>query len=526
MSDTPEKSIKQLCIYLLKSGRATYMEYIKGKYEVESASIKSEFALDGEIFYPSTHSAPPRWKQDIQDLAATSISVDDNCSNKAILLTRLDGATLAVTFGYGRSLLKEEDIERNFGLKVALSIIDSKKIRSVNTATFEDMVVSSQRQASSQTTQEEFEIDTIGNIFRGVTGVPANEQFGNTVSGKDMLKVSVFMHITELKEKLQSYIAAYRSENYRTNDFEWIDNINEVRDAVLAEELDSCLLEKLDEHLTDDITISPPETIDWDNTMGIFIKGAGRELAEPTNTIDINAYLARSRSINIAKLKRDKLMVCNIDGSDYAATSIYSALVTHVLFDDKRYVLCMGCWYLIQSDFYSKVSSFVDTIPRCDGILPSCTSQVEGEYNESTASNDPNLCLLDKLLFRVEDAPTSIEACDLFSKDKKFIHVKFKTRSSLLSHLFAQGRVSYQSFIADEHYRKAVVEKINELFGEEILHTDDTAEGYEIIYGIITKKDGRLSDIIPFFSAVTLMQTAKALTTLRARCSVCIIQQE
>ena len=46
-----------------------------------------------------------------------------------------------------------------------------------------------------------------------------------------------------------------------------------------------------------------------------------------------------------------------------------------------------------------------------------------------------------KKLFRVEETRSDIEACDLFSKSKQFIHVKFKTRSSLLSHLFAQAYI-------------------------------------------------------------------------------------
>ncbi len=242
MSDTTEKSIKSLCIYLLKEERDTFSDYIKPKYTVESASIKEGFALEGEIFYPDTQSSPPRWKPDVDEVAASLISVSDNSSNKAVMITKVDGAILAITFGYGRSLLREEDIERNFGLKVALSIIDPKKIRSVNTATFEDMVVSSQHQASIHTSQSEFDLDTVTDIFRGVTGVPSDETYGRSVSGKDVLKVSVEMHISELKEKLELYLAAYRSNGYRNGEFGWIDNINEVRDRVLSEGLDGCIV--------------------------------------------------------------------------------------------------------------------------------------------------------------------------------------------------------------------------------------------------------------------------------------------
>lgn len=58
MSNTTEKSIKSLCIYLLKEERNTFADYIKPKYTVASAAIKEGFALEGEIFYPNTQSSP------------------------------------------------------------------------------------------------------------------------------------------------------------------------------------------------------------------------------------------------------------------------------------------------------------------------------------------------------------------------------------------------------------------------------------------------------------------------------------
>lgn len=526
MSENLEKNIKSLCIYMLKNARENLDEYIKPKYEVDDVAIKPEFLLDGKIYYPSTRSAPPRWKVDVDELAVSSINVGDNTSNKAVMLVKLEGVVLAITFGYGRSLLREEDIERNFGLKVALSIIDPRKIRSVNTATFEDMVVSSQHQASTHTSQNEFDLDTVGDIFRGVTGIPTDEKYGRSVSGKDVLKVSVNMHISELKEKMLDYLAAYRSNRYRSNDFEWIDNINEVRDTVLAESLDGCLVEKLTRQQMDDISISPPETIDWEAITGIFVKGVGEAMKVPAPSISVTDYVTHAKSINVMKLKRDKLMVCNDDGTVFVASNVYSALVAQVEFEEQRYILCMGSWYLIQGSFFDKVASFVDAIPRKDDLLPTCISETEGEYNELAAEFGNNLCLMDKVLFQIEEARSRIEACDLFSKNKQFIHVKFKTRSSLLSHLFAQGRVSYQSFISDTNYKNAVIQKVNDEFGENLLNQDDFIEGYEVVYAIVTKATGNLSEILPFFSAVTLMQTAKALSTMRVKCSVCIVQMQ
>jgi uncharacterized protein (TIGR04141 family) len=47
----------------------------------------------------------------------------------------------AITFGYGRGFLDLSRIEHRFGLRVALNRIDPSQIRSLDTKTFEDMVV-------------------------------------------------------------------------------------------------------------------------------------------------------------------------------------------------------------------------------------------------------------------------------------------------------------------------------------------------------------------------------------------------
>jgi len=490
---------------------------------VDSVGIKEKYGIDGKIFYPSTQTTTPKWKDDVVELANGDVDVGDNSSNRAVLICNINDSTLALTFGYGRSLLKEEDIERNFGLKVALSVIDPQRIKSVNTATFEDMVVTTQFQASEHTSQDEFGLDTVSNIFRGVVGIPNDEKYGRTLAGKDMLKASVAMTISELAEKLQLYLEAFKSENYKNNEFGWIDNINEVKDGLLIDELNASLLEHLERKETDFITISPPDTVDWENTLGLSISGAGKELKEPRDSVDIDLYLDSAKNLSIEKLKRDKLMICNSEDSMYAASSVFNALVASIELDEKKYILCMGSWYVIFNGFYEKVTAFVDSIERKDGLLPECTFDTEGDYNTFVAQNDKRYCLMDKKLYKVENATSGIEACDLFSLGKQFIHVKMETRSSLLSDLFAQGRVSYQSFISDRAFAEKVKADINESFGEVII---DDASKYEVVYAIITKKKGTLSRIIPFFSAVTLMQTAKLMNMMNVACSVCVVDQK
>ena len=72
------------------------------------------------------------------------------------------------------------------------------------------------------------------------------------------------------------------------------------------------------------------------------------------------------------------------------------------------------------------------------------------------AESNPDFCLMDRKLIAVENGPKKIEACDIFTRDKKLIHVKNKGQSAQLSHLFSQGKVAAECFVSDLNFRKQV----------------------------------------------------------------------
>jgi len=77
-------------------------------------------------------------------------------------------------------------------------------------------------------------------------------------------------------------------------------------------------------------------------------------------------------------------------------------------------------------------------------------------------SRDSNgqLALTDQVMIQHAGMPSPIEFCDLFSDDRKLIHVKRYGPSSVLSHLFMQGLVSAESLLSDARFRNAVTEKL------------------------------------------------------------------
>jgi uncharacterized protein (TIGR04141 family) len=120
---------------------------------------------------------------------------------------------------------------------------------------------------------------------------------------------------------------------------------------------------------------------------------------------------------------------------------------------------------------------------------------------------------MDQKFVSVKGGPKKIEACDIFTKDKQFIHVKNKSQSAQLSHLFSQGKVSAECFISDLEFRKQVYQKVKDKLGDSVFSYEDRpiSNEYEIVYAIIDNKNSSLVDKLPFFSKVNLMLTIQEL---------------
>ena len=125
-------------------------------------------------------------------------------------------------------------------------------------------------------------------------------------------------------------------------------------------------------------------------------------------------------------------------------------------------------------------------------------------------------------------SPKKIEACDIYTKQKQFIHIKNKGQSAQLSHLFAQGKVSAECFSSDESFRKQIVDIAMDKFGAEPFNASvkPMSNEYEVIYAIIDDKDTGINEKLPFFSKVNLMLTAQELERMHFKYSVCLIKRQ
>jgi len=172
-------------------------------------------------------------------------------------------------------------------------------------------------------------------------------------------------------------------------------------------------------------------------------------------------------------------------------------------------VLNNGKWYEIAKDFTDEVQRDYAGTPDSTVVLPDYISGDELSYNTAAARNLTGALCMDQQLVTHGGGHNKVEFCDLFTGDKKIIHVKKYAGSSVLSHLFSQGVVSGELFVGDAEFRRKLNTKLPAHFKVADPRTRPNAGEYEIVYAIISKSSDALD--IPFFSKVSLRSARRRL---------------
>jgi len=247
----------------------------------------------------------------------------------------------------------------------------------------------------------------------------------------------------------------------------------------------------------------------------------------------LNVLQEHNVDVDIDALKRHRVRV-QYDGDDafHDKWCIYDCLVWETAIGDRRFVLLDGLWFEIAQHYAATVSAYVASITSDEIDLPdSPEGQSEGQYNTAVAAEDAeNFALLDREPFVPTEATTQIEFCDLFSAAGHLIHVKKRTSSGTLSHLFSQGSISADLFLQDEGLRTTVRQRLTELGkpAQAALVPPDRPNSpeYEVVYAVIAPPvHGIWPPSLPFFSSVNLMHHAKRVQNLGFKVSLQYIRQ-
>jgi uncharacterized protein (TIGR04141 family) len=116
---------------------------------------------------------------------------------------------------------------------------------------------------------------------------------------------------------------------------------------------------------------------------------------------------------------------------------------------------------------------------------------------------------MDCVMIKHPGMPSPIEFCDLYSDNRRLIHVKRYGQSSILSHLFMQGLVSADCLLSDSQFRLELNKKLPASHSIHQPHTRPSLDQYEVAFAIGSTETGQLR--LPFFSRVTLKNAARTL---------------
>lgn len=519
-------------IYLLKKAVTTLDAAFDVEKQTTRYNLASTLSFTGALFVGDQQQSQPKWVGLLNPFLQTPVARALSANISAVLLIEYEQRIFAITFGYGKGLLAASSWVRDFGLKVTINRVDPKKLRSVDTKTYEDMVISTRRQASRSATANSFEFDVARDLVRGVTGAPKDTTFFKRLTGSDAVTVSTELKFDDLGDLLDELLEAYKDTAYKAN-FGWIDNVKEV-DPTAQQKLDTILVAAVRSGNLNGMHLAPADIIAWEDIAGFNFTTGKKSILYPE--LDLQDYLSvlgtKVTSLDLDQLQRHKVQV-RFEGSVefHDQWAVYDCIVWEADMAGRKFVLFDGRWFEIDQDYAARVSKFVQGISKNSVALPTAKlGQEEGDYNEGVVVTYPDqFALLDRQTVYPAGAASPIEFCDLLSKDRHLIHVKKRSGSATLSHLFAQGSVSADAFLSDPEVRKEIRSKLSpkgkSSYRSLIPADRPTPIDFEVVYAVLAKNCTPWPPALPFFSAVNVMHHATRIQNLGFKVSLQHVKQ-
>jgi uncharacterized protein (TIGR04141 family) len=255
-----------------------------------------------------------------------------------------------------------------------------------------------------------------------------------------------------------------------------------------------------------------PFLIDWSDIRGFRYVQAKRAALQ--DDLDLEAFLENlgEGPIQLDDLKNSYIFAISTRNDEINAKwSAFRCLYAELRFMGNIYVLNNRKWYTVAQGFTEQVERDYVGTSDSDIVLPEYTGGDEFAYNSFAANFLTNACCMDRKFIMHGGGHNKIEFCDIFTGDKKIVHIKKYGGSSILNHLFAQGVVSSELFVSDEDFRVKLNQELPNGYKLADVHDRPNASDYEIVYAIISKSTNPLD--IPFFSKVSLRNAKRRLSS-------------
>ncbi|MDI5838357.1 TIGR04141 family sporadically distributed protein [Shewanella xiamenensis] len=498
--------------YLIKDGvtESEALDFDKAPQKI-SLNIND---VQCSLYLKKSHSKP-KWSDIFSGVNGVNESIFYTESVKGLLIVKVYGRLLAFTFGHGRSMIKPYMVERGFGLRVALNLGDSERIKSIDKSTLEKVSLNTRSQTSRNTNVNDFDFEFDQEILKSISAIVEDSESDESeiISGCDSVSIYTNIELDQFPDLAKRLLTSYNDKKYQEK-YPWVDFIQAITDQTVQSILNEKMLDKINSEQFDDVWISPPEIINYDDFSGFIYKFKKGCCQCFHSELDLEVYIAEAKikkPVNIESLKRKEIRIFNSNEQDIGGWPIYQCMNSEVVYENETYILNDGRWYRVDSEFSNAVNSFFNSLNNCNIKFPPYKGMHEGSYLRAIADGE-NFALLDQQWIYPKGTGNKIEFCDLLSQCNAFIHVKKYGSSSVLSHLFSQASVATDFLMNDPSVQEQVNNYLDETYLSVNFNSDESPRKYRIVLAIMQKSPGDLH--LPFFSKVNLRHHGRRLINM------------
>jgi len=506
----------RLSVFLFKESCTTIQDALKDEAILTKHSIKGFKEDDMVLFVKDSRNFPPKWLSFFDGYLSAEIEHVFNASSSAVLLVKHNKRIFGFTFGYGRGFLNLNQVEDDFGLKVALNSIDADKIRSVDIKNLDTVVRHSKVQTSQVGTVDNFGLNIDRDILNAVTGLSNDADFGKQISGAVSLHLSIAIKVDNLAGLCVKLLKKFSDKSYKES-FPWVDHVSYVKNKAVISDLDGLLVKAIIEKDFERLFLAVPEIVDWEQVQGFKYKENDEDVREDIKIDDVLPSDSDLKDVvGIGWLCRNHVLCVGANNDEVIDEwPLYDCINYEVKLggnDSSNFLLTAGKWFKIDTGYAVSVADEIKDIPEYKSfVFLEHEDEKEGDYNKKVADSNKARCfLMDKKLIPYGGGQSKIEFCDLLIDKKDFVHVKRFRGSACLSHLFLQGHNSAFLLRTDVGFLK----KVNKELPKALRFSETSqieASGYEVVFAVISKVKKGVRDIFPFFSKVSLLQVYKQL---------------
>lgn len=472
-----------------------------------------EIPNDAVLYQRKSELNQPAWVDIVSNFGELQMDSLKSASCGAILFLKINGRILGCCFGTSVANINRDNIETDFGLGVVYQKMTNSQTKTIESYSLAHNPITNNRSSSIPTSRNSFGLDKYLENITQLSGYFYDKSKRTLIKGKEFFSVTSPVSLDSIVKICQESILDY-NKSINDEDFKRLTATRRVKDSkiidILEKEMNLLLSEKSKEVYLVDYE-------SYDNLYGYRFTPKAKEVKDDILIDDVYNIPKNDKIITVDYLKRKRIYPVDDTLKGLGVWNLYKCLFAEIQIGADSFILFKGNWYEIDSDYLSSLREFIKKFEvDIEHITPWNGTDSEGDFNEKVAIEIGGQCW-DKKLYFSSQYNYGIEFCDILDNNLIY-HVKKYSGSQLTSHLLMQTTVSAQLLASDFEIRKWLKDKSKEFFkGKNILlkrNLDFRKKQQTYCILLMSQRDGQLSEILPFFTMITLHLTIKRVTQL------------